>query len=60
MMIQKHINEEEIRYKARKAANRSKFMSNHIYDHKSYEDGFYEGMNQALRYLSNPNPKPNL
>ena len=24
-------------------------MSNHIYDHKSYEDGFYEGMNQALR-----------
>lgn len=43
------MNEEEIRDEARKAANRSQFMSNHIYDHKSYEDGFYEGMNQALR-----------
>lgn len=41
--------EEEIRDEARKAANRSQFMSNHIYDHKSYEDGFYEGMKQALR-----------
>ena len=37
---------------ARKAANRSQFMSNHIYDHKSYEDGFFEGMNQALRQFS--------
>jgi hypothetical protein len=43
------MNEEQIRDEARKAANRSQFMSNHIYDHKSYEDGFYEGMNQALR-----------
>lgn len=43
------MNEEQIRDDARKAANRSQFMSNHIYDHKSYEDGFYEGMNQALR-----------
>lgn len=43
------MNEEEIRDEARKAADRSQFMSNHIYDHKSYEDGFYEGMNQALR-----------
>lgn len=42
------MNEEQIRDEARKAANRSQFMSNHIYDHKSYEDGFYEGMNQAL------------
>jgi len=45
----KYMNEEEIRDEARKAANRSQFMSNHVYDHKSYEDGFYEGMNQALR-----------
>lgn len=43
------MNEEEIRDEARKAANRSQFMSNHVYDHKSYEDGFYEGMSQALR-----------
>jgi predicted Zn-dependent protease with MMP-like domain len=43
------MNEEEIRDEARKAANRSQFKSNHIYDHKSYEDGFYEGMMQALR-----------
>lgn len=43
------MNEEEIRDEARKAANRSQFMSNHIYDHKSYEDGFYEGIKQALR-----------
>lgn len=43
------MNEEQIRDEARKAANRSQFMGNHIYDHKSYEDGFYEGMNQALR-----------
>lgn len=45
----KYMNEEEIRDEARKAANRSQFMSNHIYDHKSYKDGFFEGMNQALR-----------
>lgn len=45
----KYMNEEEIRDEARKAANRSQFMSNHIYDHKSYEDGFFEGMKQALR-----------
>jgi len=43
------MNQEEIRDEARKAANRSQFMSNHIYDHKSYEDGYFEGMNQALR-----------
>jgi len=43
------MNEEEIRDEARKAANRSQFKSNHIYDQKSYEDGFYEGMMQALR-----------
>lgn len=43
------MNEDEIRDEARRAADRSQFMSNHIYDHKSYEDGFYEGMNQALR-----------
>jgi len=43
------MNKEEIRDEAIKAANRSQFMSNHIYDHKSYEDGFYEGMNQAIR-----------
>lgn len=42
------MNEEQIRDEARKAANRSQFKSNHIYDHKSYEDGYYEGMNQAL------------
>jgi hypothetical protein len=45
----KYMNEDEIRDEARKAANRSQFLSNHIYDHKSYEDGFYEGMTQALR-----------
>ena len=45
----KYMNEEQIRDEARKAANRSQFMSNRVYDHKSYEDGFYEGMNQALR-----------
>lgn len=43
------MNEEQIRDESRKAANRSQFMSNHIYDHKSYEDGFYEGTKQALR-----------
>ena len=43
------MNEEEIREEARKAANLTKFMSNHIYDQKSYEDGFCEGMKQALR-----------
>lgn len=49
MRIIKTMNEEKIRDEARKAANRSQFMSNHVYDHKSYEDGFYEGMSQALR-----------
>ena len=43
------MNEEEIRDEARKAANRSQFKSYRIYDHKSYEDGFYEGMSQALQ-----------
>jgi hypothetical protein len=42
----------KLRDEARKVANRSQFMSNHIYDHKSYEDGFFEGMNQALRQFS--------
>jgi hypothetical protein len=43
------MNEEQIRDEARKAANRSQFRSNYPYDHKSYEDGFHEGMTQALR-----------
>lgn len=43
------MNEDQIRDEARKAANRSRFKSNYIYEHKSYEDGFYEGMKQALR-----------
>lgn len=42
------MNEEQIRDEARKAANGSQFSSNYPYDHKSYEDGFYEGMKQAL------------
>jgi hypothetical protein len=40
--------EELVRDKARKAADFSQFKSNHIYDHKSYEDGFYEGMMQSF------------
>ena len=42
------MNKEEIADEARKAANRSQFKSNHIYDYKSYEDGFIEGMTQSL------------
>lgn len=42
------MNENKIRILARMAANRSQFMSNHIYDHKSYEDGFCEGAKQIL------------
>ena len=42
------MNEEEIRGEARKAADRSQFKSNYIYNHKSYEDGFYEGMSQSF------------
>jgi hypothetical protein len=47
----KYMNEEQIRDEARKAANGSQFSSNYRYDHKSYEDGFYEGMTQALSQL---------
>lgn len=47
--------EEEIRSESIKAANRSQFMSNYIYDHKSYEDGYYEGMKNALEKLFGDN-----
>lgn len=49
----KYMNEEQIRDFAIKAADSSQFMSNHPYDHKSYEDGFYKGMEQALHQLGN-------
>ena len=38
---------EEIREEAIKAANRSQFEKNIIYDHKSYEDGFFDGFDNA-------------
>ena len=37
----------DIKSEAIKAANRSQFKSNRIYDHKSYEDGFIEGAEYA-------------
>lgn len=37
------ITDEMIKDEARKAANASQFMSNWIYEHKSYEDGFNKG-----------------
>ena len=40
--------EEEIKQEAIKAANRSQFMSNWIYDHKSYEEGYLIGAKWAL------------
>ena len=39
---------EEIKQEAIKAANRSQFMSNWIYDHKSYEEGYLIGAKWAL------------
>ena len=41
-----------IKVEARKAADRSQLNSNHIYDHKSYEDGFVEGVHYAMKHTA--------
>lgn len=44
----KIMKELDIKHKAKIAADESQLKSNHKYDHKSYEDGFIEGMNSAI------------
>lgn len=48
----KFFDNKQVKEIARKAANNSQFKSDYPYDHKSYEDGFYDGMLKAIEAVS--------